>query len=175
MASFADIYLKIDRMTEAIKQQAPVVVAREATEYFKARFDEKAFDGDPWPAAKRPPHTGSLMNRSGDLRNSIRPSMITANEVRISAGGPKKSSRYARIHNEGGTIRHPGGTAFVPMGKGADKRFAWVRKETAQGRNFPRTKPHDIPIPRRQYMGYSRELMRILNPKLAELARLSFK
>ena len=172
MATFVDIYRKIDQMADNWRQYAPNIVAETATEYYKERFRDKGWDGTPWPEVKRPNPRGSLMVRSGALQSTIRPSMITQNEVVISAGNPRVP--YARIHNEGGIVRHPGGTAFAPIGDPADKRFRWVSNQKAASKNYPRTKPHDIPIPQRKYMGDARELRRRLYDRLRPLVTQPF-
>jgi phage gpG-like protein len=52
---------------------------------------------------------------------------------------------YARIHNEGGTIKHPGSNKFQAFGFGDGMVFTHY------------TKPHDIQIPRRQFMLFQDE------------------
>lgn len=54
---------------------------------------------------------------------------------------------YARIHEFGGTINHPGGTPYF-IGK--DGRAKFVKK--ANGAGLPKTKPHPIEIPARPYI-----------------------
>jgi phage gpG-like protein len=158
MARYKDIDDFMSRLNEKTRRVVPQVVAETATEFFKERFRVKQDpDGRPWQPVKRPVKRGSLMVRSGKLMNTIRPSLVRPDRVRISAGNAK--APYARIHNEGGTIKHPGGTAYIP----GDKRFAWVKNKTAarleaSGRKLPRTKPHDINIPQRRFMGHSKQL-----------------
>lgn len=53
---------------------------------------------------------------------------------------------YARIHEFGGTIKHPGGTPY----KIVDGRAVFVSK--AEGADLPKTKPHDITIRARPYL-----------------------
>lgn len=53
---------------------------------------------------------------------------------------------YARIHEFGGTINHPGGTPFFIK----DGQLRFVRK--ANGARFAKTKPHPIVIPARPYI-----------------------
>jgi hypothetical protein len=54
---------------------------------------------------------------------------------------------YARIHELGGTINHPGGTPYQVIGD----RVVWVSK--AKGAGKKTTKPHDIEMPARPYIG----------------------
>lgn len=53
---------------------------------------------------------------------------------------------YARIHEFGGTINHPGGTPYFIR----DGVIRFVRK--ANGARFPKTKPHPIEIKARPYI-----------------------
>lgn len=54
---------------------------------------------------------------------------------------------YARIHEFGGTINHPGGTPYF-IGKDGKAKFV----SKAKGSDLPRTKPHPIEIPARPYI-----------------------
>lgn len=176
MATFGEVKKKIAEFHTKLVDKAPVIIAETATEYFKGRFTEKEFDGNPWEPTKREVRRGSLMVRSGALAASVRPSFVSTDQVRISAGGDKVP--YARIHNEGGTINHPGGTAWtmVPEAKGSKVlKPVWVTNKKAQetGKKYPRTPPHAITIPQRQFMGDSRELndmiLRNLNKLIQDL------
>lgn len=84
--------------------------------------------------------SGQVLNKvSGRLYNSISSTMIenpsTVYGVVMTQGVP-----YARIHEYGGTIHHPGSSKFQ----------AWMGPN---GMIFTHgTKPHDIVIPERSYM-----------------------
>ncbi|MEG1464784.1 MAG: phage virion morphogenesis protein [Mucinivorans sp.] len=158
METFDQVRKKIAAMSENVRRVAPVIIAQTAVEHYKERFTKKEWDGVQWVAAKDPPSYGSLMVRSGALMSTIRPKVISDNEVIISAGGAKVP--YARIHNQGGVIQHPGGTASRKI----DNRFVWVANNKIAGQDLPRTKAHKITIPQRQFMGYSK----ILNKKILE-------
>jgi len=88
---------------------------------------------------------------TGTLRRSIIVTQPAPLRVRISANAP-----YAAIHEFGGTIQHPGGTAYFVKEGGL---AVFVNNETAAryasryGRELPRTKPHSITIPARPYLG----------------------
>lgn len=56
---------------------------------------------------------------------------------------------YARIHELGGTINHPGGTPYFINDEG---KAVFVSKANADP-DLPRTKPHPIKIPARPYIG----------------------
>ena len=82
----------IDRSLEDIKV--------DLDEEFDRNFERKAFfDKRQWPERKFDDGVGSLMQRSGGLRGSIR-SRRRKDELIYSSSKP-----YARIHNEGGEIR----------------------------------------------------------------------
>lgn len=95
--------------------------------------------------------SGQVLNRrTGALVNSIQavttdsPDMIQGTV--FSAGNVK----YAGIHEYGGVIKHPGGTAYMPItGKGV----VFVSNAKAEIlRLTKRTKAHDIPMPMRSFM-----------------------
>ena len=52
---------------------------------------------------------------------------------------------YAAIHNFGGTIKHPGSSKFQAFEYGGGMVYTWG------------TKPHDIPMPKRQFMMFQEE------------------
>jgi phage gpG-like protein len=54
---------------------------------------------------------------------------------------------YARIHELGGTINHPGGTHYMMVGG----RSVFVNKAKGQAMGLPTTKPHPIVMPARPY------------------------
>lgn len=162
MASFKEIDDFFNNLTEGFfKKHVPDIIAQKATEYFQQRFTTKEWDGKPWPETKKPVKRGTLMLRDRNLYLSIKPKTVTSERVVISAGNDKVP--YARIHNEGGVIDHPGGTPFF-TDKENDNKTVFVSKEKARelqaykGILLPFTKPHKIPIPQRQFMGISQGL-----------------
>lgn len=140
----------------------PQVVAETATEYYKERFKTQEWNSKPWPAlskkyaANKTRGKGRILTRTGALQASIRPSTVTADQVVISAGNSKVP--YARVHNEGlrikGVAKVRGYTNSNFMGKGKKQKIK------------PHTRNYDIQFPRRQFMGHSRTLNRILKDRL---------
>lgn len=69
--------------------------------------------------------------------------------------GPRVGDlRYGALHEKGGTIKHPGGTAYrIIKGKA---RFVSNEKAAAYfgktGKELPRTKPHSITMPKRPFL-----------------------
>lgn len=97
------------------------------------------------------PPGGMPRFRSGTLARSITYSRPATDKRNI---GPAANVRYARIHEFGGVIEHPGGQPFliidgrfVPLGKG--KRGMGV------------TKPYTITMPARPYLRPTLERSRI--------------
>lgn len=91
-----------------------------------------------------------LKVRTGDLRASIFrkvEQMATAIFGSVGSAGVK----YARIHELGGVIKHPGGTKyFIDKATGL-ARFISNKDELAAWA-FPTTRPHDIKMPERSYL-----------------------
>jgi len=128
----------------------PKDVAVLAADEFDTNFERQGFFGDGWAESKRVERyrigerkQGSTLLQTGNLRRSIRYS-VQGGTIRFSSDVP-----YASIHNEGGEINHPGGTAFVKK----NGKAIWVSNRTAAGKNYHRTRPHKIVMPRRQFVG----------------------
>lgn len=152
---------KVNIFFETLEKQflrdiVPRIIAEEATKFYKQRFTVKAdVNNSPWPQAKNPPKRGSLMVRSGNLLASIRPSKVTSTRVVVSAGSSKVP--YAQLHNEGGVVD-------VPVTKQM-RRFAWAMKyktgdDRWKGLALTKRASLRIGIPKRQFMGHSKQLDR---------------
>ncbi|MGP1436267.1 MAG: phage virion morphogenesis protein [Phocaeicola sp.] len=140
----------LQSLPEEILSDAADIVAETATEYYQSTFKNKAFDGNPWAPAKVPKKTGSLLIDSGALMNSIRPAVITPQRVVISAGNEKVD--YVRAHNEGFA-----GAVHVP---------AHTRK-TKEKEVFVKAHTRNAHIPRREFMGDSKELNEQIHDRIA--------
>ena len=66
--------------------------------------------------------------------------------------------KYAKIQEFGGTIHHPGGTAYLIDSKTGLAKFISNKEEIAS--RLPRTKPHNITIPPHRYMGQAFDAMK---------------
>ena len=90
-------------------------------------------------------------NDTGHLKDNITVTQIGPLHVRVAS-----NAIYSAIHEFGGTIEHPGGTAFFVRDGGL---AVFVTNQTADrfsaihGRQLPRTKPHSITMPARPFMG----------------------
>lgn len=152
-------------LPEKISDAVPDIVAETAVEYFKESFDKKAFDGNPWEPAKRPRKNGSLLVDSGTLVNSIEPSLISKEKVIISAG--VKKAPYARAHNEGFsgpvqvapfTRQTQSRTVDVPQYSRGGKVVEAHKWDIPGGTQSVRGFTKQVNIPKRQFMGQSKEL-----------------
>ena len=133
----------------------------ELTDEFDLNFQRKSWFNEAWPKNKLLNQKGSMMMRSGNLRNSIQ-SKKTNDAIVFTSSLP-----YARIQNEGGEL-----TVTAKM-----KRFFWYKFyeatgqtkkdksgkakgkvklsiEATQWRNMALMKVGDkITIPKRQFIG----------------------
>ena len=120
----------------------------ELTDEFDQNFERKAFFDQPWaPLSKNyEPTNGSMLNRTGALRQSIKSSCNNSQIVFYSR------CPYAGIQNEGGIIRQN----FIPTEN--MRRWAWAKykeskenkyKRMALARQIQRT----ITIPARPFIG----------------------
>lgn len=90
-----------------------------------------------------------LRNISGTLLRSWR--VTTRNlgydvVVRLATSSP-----YAKIHQYGGTVAHPGGTPYYPI-RFTDGEFRPLNKRWIGTPGVRLTKPHPITIPKRLYL-----------------------
>lgn len=142
----------------------PRVAGNIAVNFFKDRFKQggwidTAFQR--WEPRKRQDRqekkkdsSRALMVQSGRLRRSIKVQEVSARSVTVGT-----DVIYAKIHNEGGEIDHPGGTAYIVKdGKAIFITNKKAESEKANGRELKRTGPHKIKIPRRQFIGKSKLL-----------------
>ncbi|MGV3705437.1 MAG: hypothetical protein ACO1NU_08665 [Arcticibacter sp.] len=149
----------LNRIEHHLYNSVPTIIAETSTEYFKESFRTKSFNGVKWKETKRKVSRGSLMVRSGALVSTIKPSLVSSERVRISAGSSRVP--YARVHNEGGLIRRASRSeTFVrnrhTRGK-KGKMFGGMgafRKGTTPGQGLT-FKAYEYRMPQRQFMGHS--------------------
>lgn len=137
-----NIEQEIEELMDEICAASAGIIAEEASEYFKERFEEKEWDGTPWQPAKKPASRGSLLMRSNKLLNSIRPTEITPTRVVITAGDDLDVT-YARVHNEG----FDGDVSINPFTRVVKGKQQQVKAHKRHMR-----------IPKRQFMGTTDEL-----------------
>lgn len=95
--------------------------------------------------------SGQVLNRvtgalSASISNSVSP-ITNGVYAKIFSSGDVK---YAGIHEFGGVINHPGGTAYVFGSNGMAKFITNAKAEAMK--SVMRTRPHLIPIPARPYL-----------------------
>ncbi|MEL7698650.1 hypothetical protein VO57_015415 [Citromicrobium bathyomarinum] len=110
------------------------------------------------------------LNRTGVLEGSIdiaEGATVVANGVEGTWGS--KGVKYARIHELGGTIEHPGGTPYKIVDGGM---AVFVSKDDPEAANLPKTKPHEIVVPARPYL---RPAADTRYPELAKNVKAAFE
>jgi phage gpG-like protein len=97
--------------------------------------------------------SGQVLNvRSGALRRSIASKVEAVARAIYGIVFSSGDVKYARIHELGGLIKHPGGTAYMTNYAGGVGNTKWVSNASPLAAHLPRTKPHDIPMPKRSYL-----------------------
>lgn len=148
---------EIDRIVRAINTAIKDVAVLSA-DAFDRNFATQSFFGKPWKPSKYTMNNEGksrhLLHKTGALRMSIKYTILN-NIITFRSAVP-----YANIHNAGGTINHPGGTAYIYDKK--KKRSIWISNRKASGKNYPRTKPHKIHIPKRQFIGDAPQLEKLI-------------
>lgn len=164
MNSKEDLEAWFAKFEHRMNTQVPELVAQTATEHFKESFVKKSFDGVPWQDTKKPVKRGSLMVRTGQLMGSIRPSLVSADRVTISAGSSRVP--YAQVHNEGGIItRKPRSETFQRNRYQSGKQKGRFKGGTTSGQGFT-FKESSFTMPKRQFMGYTEDLKRVIIKRL---------
>lgn len=162
--SFADTFspvlarlsIAMDDLSEPMAE-----ISNEWLENTRSRFlREESPLGVPWQKSKAAIEEGrSTLYESGALFNELdRDSGRDFAEVGVQAtGGP---AEYAAIHNFGGVIDHPGGTAYRITEHGLAKFVSngSAQRHAMHGHGvLPRTQPHNITMPARPYIGVADE------------------
>lgn len=142
----------------------PNIVAETAVEFFQDTFKKQAWDGVPWQplspkyAAKKTRGKGRILRSSGAMQSTIRPSIVTARRVRITAGN--EQVKYARVHNEGLRV------------KGTYKVKSFVNRNFMGTGRAVKVKTHtrtvNYQMPRRRFMGHSKYLNQLLINRLTK-------
>lgn len=137
-----DFERELESIMDEVCEESASIIARDATEFYQERFEEKGWNNVAWEPAKNPPKRGSLMLRNGNLVNSIQPAEVTPQRVVIKAGDNLKVT-YARAHNEG----LEGDVNVRPFIREVKGKRQEVRGHIRRMR-----------IPKRQFMGVTKEL-----------------
>lgn len=150
-------------LSKKIMKEAITIVETHAINFFKESFFKQGFTDESfqkWENRKQPDYRagGAILTNSGHLRDSIEVAEKTNNSITIGTYAP-----YAKIHNEGGTIN-------IPITKKSRKYFWYMYKQTndEKWKYMALAKKNHIVLkfPKRQFIGESATLMRILDTEL---------
>ena len=126
-------------------------LAVELADEFDRNFERKGFFTEKWSSPKINNSRGSVLNRTGNLRRSIRYN-VSDNSISFSSSLP-----YASIHNEGGEI-----VVTAQM-----KKFFWAMFYKSSGAEAMKWKGmallkigHKMKIEKRQFIGDHPEVAR---------------
>ncbi len=137
---------------------------------FKENFTRKAFFDEKWKTPKFSNSRGSVMLRSGNLRNSII-SKIQGNSIAFSSSMP-----YAEIHNNGGEITITSKMKKYFWAKHIEAKNAKKHTISEQWKALALKKVGDtIKIEKRQFIGHHDKtdatIKEIINHNLEELKK----
>lgn len=151
------------RFNQHFDENVPAIIAETANEYYRESFVKKSFDGKPWPALSKSykPKRGTMMVRSANLVNSIRPGTVSPSLVTMRAGNSKVP--YARVHNEGETINRKARETVVThkkykSGKYKGKTLFAKNNKRATYSQKASIGAYSYNMPQRQFMGHAKEL-----------------
>lgn len=156
------------KQLETLFQNLPQDIAVLTADEFDRNFERESFFGAAWNPSeyvKRTRSGGKLLAKTGALRRSVKYKII-GTRIEFSSRLP-----YAQIHNQGGVINHPGGTAYFKK-KG---ETIWISNRKAAGKKYPRTKAHKINIPQRQFVGAHPKLDKMIEKEIEGLISDAFK
>lgn len=95
--------------------------------------------------------TNDVLNvKTGNLRRSIHSSVDASGDAVTGKVASSGDVKYAAIHEYGGVIKHPGGTAYF-VGKDGLAHFVSNKIAFAYG-NWKRTQPHSVTMPERSFL-----------------------
>lgn len=150
-------------LSKKIMKGAITIVEAHAINFFKESFFKEGFTDtsfQKWENRKQPDYRAgrAILTDTGHLRESIEVAEKTGNSITIGTYAP-----YAKIHNEGGTIN-------IPITKKMRGHFWKMFKETGntKWKYMALTKKQNISLkfPKRQFIGESATLMKILDTEL---------
>lgn len=150
-----------------LKQDLPVKIQNEGVRYFVKNFDAQRWDGVPWAPRKDRSNNRKLLVRRGQLRRALAGSKREATFYRIRFAvfvQSKNGYNYAEIHNEGGTISQKARSASLGFRqkKGTNGQMVFAKKNKATFVQDVKIGARTFKVPRRRFLGESRELDGIL-------------
>uniref|UniRef100_UPI0032169844 phage virion morphogenesis protein n=1 Tax=uncultured Draconibacterium sp. TaxID=1573823 RepID=UPI0032169844 len=172
--------VNLNRLKNKYKQtieRLPPKLGATAVRYIHENFTKQGYVDQgvrKWKKRKSKKHQGrAVLIKSGALRRDIRVRRTTKTYAVVGTSLP-----HANIHNQGGTINHPGGTPFFVNDEGDTvfvSRVVANAYEAKTGRRMRRTKPHRINMPQRQFMPTKRRPSRTLNKRLRATTQRELK
>lgn len=169
------IQQKAKELHRYMNGQLPRTAKNLGLQFFQSRFRSQGWLDEsfqPWPKRKkqdkRRPGRNILIDR-GRLRNSLRGQInVGTGDISVVFG---TDVPYAKIHNEGGTIRHPGGERVIThrrytRGQRKGRSLFARNNRSATWSRKVNVGPYDIKMPKRQFMGKSAHLNRIIQRKI---------
>jgi phage gpG-like protein len=152
-----------DRFNQYFDEEVPAIIAESANEHYRERFVKKDWDGKAWPALskKYKPKRGTMMVRSANLLNSVRPTTVSKSMVIVSAGSSKVP--YAQVHNEGGQISRAARSETFMRNRSKKGKFKRGTKDNVKGFSFS---AYSYSMPQRQFMGHSAGLNQLITKRI---------
>ena len=168
MAKFNNIP-DFSAMGKQLKKEALIIAKKEGVDFFQDSFVNEGFTNgsfEKWEARKNPSDY-KILSVTGDLMKSIQ--VFSANQKRIVFGSDEE---YAQIHNEGGTMnikiteksRKFFWAMFYHTNEVKWKWMALTKKDSLQ-----------VTIPKRQFIGESKTLMKQLDNTIGNRILTLFK
>lgn len=171
------------KATKVIRNETARMAAKEAVDFFKSSFVKGGFTDSsfsPWQKSKSPMAGKRTLYKLGTLMHSIRRENESQNRIVIGS-----HLDYADIHNNGGHITVTKGMKahfwklYAHIGKAKKKpdgRTDWKSVRKNKKTEFLKRMAlmpvgSKIKIPKRQFIGHSAELMKILAKKNNELTQ----
>ena len=151
----------------------PTIAGVEAVNHFKASFKNEGFTNDSlvkWKARKKKDEGRAILTKTGRLRRGIKVMRKTENSVTV--GVDLSEVPYAQVHNEGfnGTVAV---RAHVRRNTRNNVYSATTKKLAATGINMMAAGSRKMNIPKRQFIGDSKQLdTNITNKGAAHLKKL---
>lgn len=133
--------LHIQKITEGMLPRL-ILNMRRAVDHVRRMIDLAIANG-----------TYGIKTDTGQLRRSL--AVAIEAEGNSVWGKVGSNLKYAGIHEHGGIIKHPGGTAYIIIDGGVSvfiKNTDVSRMETLLHRKLKRTKKHNITMPAHWYM-----------------------
>lgn len=169
---------EVQKKFQQLKKVLPKEIGTEAKNFFQDNFRKQGFEDSSIKSWKPRKHDkGSsvgrrILTKTGRLQGSIRITTATFNKITIGTNVP-----YAKIHNEGGTINRAASSRDIHFKNFDGFKNVRGKKTVVMGlvmskkRGSTKTKNVSIPaykitMPKREFMGRSRNLENKLRKKI---------